>query len=117
MNWLKRLVTAVKEYFRSGRAERDMDLAVMLIEPATRIVKRIAELTANRTDDELIAVFERYAVPFAAHWLHLPKEKRGRALMDVAATELKRYAPDAADRVIDLAVQLAYTGYRAEANG
>ena len=43
-----------------------------------------------------------------------PREQRGRALLQVAAIQLKRLTPDAADPIIDLAVQLAVVQLRAE---
>jgi hypothetical protein len=47
-------------------------------------------------------------------WLALSANQRGRALLHVASTRLKRITPDSADRIIDLAVQLAVVQMRAE---
>lgn len=109
MNWFKKILT----YF-TGRAVDDVARALELSKTALPIVGFIAALTPTRVDDEIVDLFERFAVPGVDAWLALPKEQRGRALMQVAADQLKRAAPNEAAGVIDLAVQVAVVQMRAQ---
>lgn len=113
MKWIKSLSRKLFAYF-SGRASGDVASAVELTRLALPIVERIAVLTPARSDDEIVRLFRDYTIPHAETWLALPREQRGRALMQVAAVQLKRLTPEAADRIIDLAVQLAFVRFRAE---
>ena len=113
MNWIKSLSLKLFSYF-SGRASRDVAAAVDLTKMALPIIERIAAMTPTRSDDEIVRLFREYAIPHADRWLALPSEQRGRALMQVAAIQLKRLTPDPADRIIDLAVQLAFVQFRAD---
>jgi len=113
MNWIKSLYRKLFAYY-SGRASQDVSAAIDLIALALPIVERIAAFTPTRSDDEIVRLFRDYAIPQAETWLALPREQRGRALLQVAAIQLKRVTPDAADRIIDLAVQLAVVQFRAE---
>jgi hypothetical protein len=113
MKWIKSLSRKLAAYF-SGRASQDVSAAIEMIALALPIVERIAALTPTRSDDEIVRLFCEYTIPQAETWLALPREQRGRALLQVAAVQLKRLTPDAADRIIDLAVQLAVVQFRSE---
>ena len=113
MKWIKSLSRKLAAYF-SGRASQDVSAAIEMIALALPIVERIAALTPTRSDDEIVRLFREYTIPQAETWLALPREQRGRALLQVAAVQLKRLTPDAADRIIDLAVQLAVVQFRSE---
>jgi hypothetical protein len=113
MKWIKSLSRKLVAYF-SGRASQDVSAAIEMIALALPIVERIAALTPTRSDDEIVRLFCEYTIPQAETWLALPREQRGRALLQVAAVQLKRLTPDAADRIIDLAVQLAVVQFRSE---
>ncbi len=102
MKWLTSIIA-----FVAGRASSDLAVAIGLVKTALPVVRQVAALTPTRADDELIRLFDQYAVPGVEAWLSLPTAQRGRALMHVAATQLKRVVPDRIDRIIDLAVQLA----------
>lgn len=110
MKWFLKLFS----YFQ-GRAADDVARALEVSKSALPIVARIATLTPTRMDDEIIALFQHFAVPNVEAWLKLPVEERGRALMQVAAQELKRVAPGTTGRIIDLAVQFAVIQMRAGA--
>lgn len=112
MKWIKTFYLKMLSYV-SGRAAQDIATAVELTRLALPIVQRVAALTPTRSDNELVRLFQEYAVPGVHAWLQLPREQRGRALMQVAATQLKRVAPDTVDRIIDLAVQAAVVESRA----
>ena len=113
MKWIKTFYLKMMAYV-SGRAAQDIAAAVELTKLALPIVQRVAILTPTRSDDEIVRLFQDYAVPGAESWLQLPQAQRGRALMQVAATQLKRVAPDTFDRIIDLAVQAAVVQSRAD---
>lgn len=98
----------------TGRAARDITTALNLVDDAMPIVRTIAAVTPTRTDDELVKLFEQFAIPQVDAWLALPANQRGRALLHVASSRLKRITPDSADRIIDLAVQIAVVQMRAE---
>lgn len=109
MNWIHKIVN-----FFSKRGMSDIERAAHLMVVAVPIVEMVARMTPTRSDDELIDLFKSYAIPGVEAWLAVPPESRGRALMTVAATALKRITPDKIDRIIDLAVQLAVVEAKAK---
>jgi len=113
-NLFKAIVDWLVGLFRSGKAEQAFNAAVSLVPKAVPIVKEIAALTPTRSDDEIIAAFERYAVPGACQYLSLPREKRGLALLALATEILAAQVPGTPTRILNTAVQLAYTGVSAE---
>ncbi len=110
---MKKLFLRLFSYV-TGRAAQDITAAVELLKDALPIVRTIAALTPTRADDELVKLFEHFAIPQVEAWLALSANQRGRALLHVASTRLKRITPDSADRIIDLAVQIAVVQMRAE---
>lgn len=93
--------------YLSTRGMSDVEKAAKLVIIAVPIVDMVARLTPTRSDEELVALFQTYAVQGVEAWLALPTKDRGRALMTVAAAALKRLTPRTLDRIIDLAIQLA----------
>lgn len=110
---MKKLFLRLFSYV-TGRAAQDITAAVELVKDALPLVRTIAALTPTRADDELVKLFDHFAMPQVDAWLALSANQRGRALLHVASTQLKRITPDSADRIIDLAVQLAVVQMRAE---
>jgi acyl carrier protein phosphodiesterase len=110
---MKKLFLRLFSYV-TGRAAQDITAAVELVKDALPLVRTIAALTPTRADDELVKLFDHFAMPQVNAWLALSANQRGRALLHVASTQLKRITPDSADRIIDLAVQLAVVQMRAE---
>lgn len=108
------IITWIVSFFRSGKAEQALNTAAALVPKAIPIVKEIAAITPNRTDDEIAAAFERYAVPGAATYLALPRDKRGLALFQLATEALASLVPGTPTRILNTAVQLAYTTAAAE---
>lgn len=78
--------------YASGRAAQDIAAAVELTKLALPIVQRVAVLIPTRSHDKIVRLFQHYAVPGVEAWLQLPQAQRGRALMQVAATQLTRVA-------------------------
>jgi hypothetical protein len=113
MRLLKSFFSRLGSYLSSS-ASRDMAKAVDLVRIALPVVERIARMTPNRSDDELVRLFREYGVPGVDRWLLLDRQARGRALMHVATTYIKTLAPEWADRMIDLAVQAAVVEFKAK---
>lgn len=111
--WPKKLWALIRPYLPTS-VDQLANTTAALLPIALPIVRGIAELTPTRSDDEMIALFDRYALPGVNAWLALPADQRGKALLYAAAELLKRQTPDVADRIIDMAVQLAYAGWREE---
>ena len=82
---------------------------------ALPIVEMIAAMTPTRVDDELVALFKKYAVPGVEYYLSLPMEKRGIALSEVAVTELAQKFPGTPTYLLKLAVEQAVAKYKLEA--
>lgn len=112
---LKSFFTKVGNYFTSGKADADLQKVAVYIPYALPVVKEIAALTPTRADDEIVALFERYGLPEVQKYLALPAEERGGVLARVATKILAKAFPNAPERLLTSAVQLAYVGFRAEA--
>ena len=98
-------------------AMNDHTIAVLrrvddMIGLALPIVKQIAALTPTRSDDEIIALLEKFQLK-VAYWLQLPQAERGPVLLHVATTELQKRYPDAPINQLQSAVQLAVTVMKA----
>jgi hypothetical protein len=110
MNFLKNLILKVVSFFSSKKAEAALLQAVELVPKALPIVKEIAKLTPNRTDDEIVAAFEKFCVPFASTYLATPPSKRGYVLLQLASQVLAARVPGVATNILNTAIQLAVTG-------
>lgn len=103
----------VAKYFTSAQAEKTLKLACAYVERALPIIETIAAITPTRTDDELIALFKRFALPGIEAWLTVPVAERGDALREVARTVLAREVElGTPQRVLNAAIELAYLSYR-----
>lgn len=110
-----RSLSALRLYFQSGAAQRSLDRAVDLVPRALPIVEQLAKLTPTRADDELVAAAKAFGLEArAADYLALPMERRGLALLAIATDALAILAPGAPTSILNTAVQLAYTSWRAE---
>jgi len=112
MKFVKSLIQKVVAFFASGRVEAALNQAAALVPKALPIVQEIAALAPNRTDQEILAVFQKFAVPVAAQYLATPPAKRGYVLLQLASEVLAAEVPGVATHVLDTAVQLAVTGSR-----
>lgn len=114
MNVFKKIWGALASYFQSGRAEKDLKLACAYVSKALPIIETIAAFTPTRADDELIALYKRFALPGVEAWLSTPVAERGDALREVARTVLAREVePGTPQRVLNAAIELAYLSYSA----
>ena len=113
MKVVKSVIEKLVGYFRSGKAEAALNQAASLVPKALPIVQEIAALAPNRTDQEILAAFQKFAVPGAAQYLAAPTAKRGYVLLQLASEVLAAEVPGVATHVLDTAVQLAVTGAKA----
>ena len=98
-------------------AMNDHTIAVLrriddMIGIALPIVKQIAALTPTRSDDEIIALFEKFKLQVDG-WLGLAPESRGAALLHAATAELQKRYPDAPINQLQSAIQLAVSVMKA----
>ena len=108
MNWLKRFFGSIKNYLFSGEAEKRAEQVLNLVDNAMAMVRVIARMTPTRSDDELIKLYDTYAVPNVQIWLGLPPEKRGPALMEVGVSALSKAVPSVERDVVRMALQTAF---------
>ena len=110
---IKRIIQKIIGFFRSGRAEAVLTRAAELVPKALPIVEELASLIPNRTDREILAAFQKYAVPGAAQFLATPQPQRGYVLLHLATEILAGQFPSVATNILNTAVQLAVTGSKA----
>ena len=113
MNYLKNVIQKIVSFFVSGKAEAALNLAAGLVPKALPIVQELAALVPNRTDQEIAAAFEKFAIPSAAQYLAAPQAHRGYVLLDIATQVLATRFPGVATNILNTAVQLAVTGLKA----
>jgi hypothetical protein len=110
-SWISGKIVAA---FRSDSVRSALDSAVKLVPKALPIVADIAAMTPTRSDDEILALFTRFGMPYVDQYIALPVQDRGVALAKVATAQLKQIAPAYSSNIIDTAVQLAVTAYKAD---
>jgi len=113
MKFLKSVIQKIVAFFTSGKAEAALNQAAELVPKALPIVQEIAALAPNRTDQEILAVFQKFAVPGAAQYLATPVAQRGYVLLQLASQVLAAEVPGVATNILNTAVQLAVTGSKA----
>jgi hypothetical protein len=110
---MERLIEWIKRLFGSLGAA--IGLGVRMAAPYVgeiyQLVRRAAELTPTRMDDEILALCDELGVP---RLLHLPpsSEERGRVIADIIVAAAKKRWPDAPERRIRRAIELAYGALR-----
>jgi len=110
---IKRIIQKIVSFFNSGKAQSALETAAALVPKALPIVQDIAALAPNRTDQEILAAFQKYAVPGAAQLLATPPSQRGYVLLHLATQVLAGECPSIATYILNTAVQLAVTGSKA----
>ncbi len=113
MKFMKNVMQKIVAFFASGKAEAALNQAAALVPKALPIVQEIAAIAPNRTDQEILAVFQKFAVPGAAQYLAAPVASRGYVLLQLASQVLAAEVPGVATHILDTAVQLAVTGAKA----
>ena len=78
-------------------------------------VTAIAAMTPNRSDDEIAAAYQKYAVPFlAASKLADSASARGVALRDLVVVILRRNGLDQPAHILNAAVDIAVALHKVE---
>ncbi|HXS94854.1 MAG TPA: hypothetical protein VN736_09635 [Candidatus Limnocylindrales bacterium] len=113
MPLLTNLIRKIVQFFHSGQAEAALNRAAELVPKALPIVRELAILAPNRTDQEIAAAYEKYAVPMAGSILATPTSERGYVLLQLATQILAAEVPGTATYILNAAVQLAVTGSKA----
>lgn len=110
---IKSIIQKIVVFLKSGRAEAVLEKAASLIPKALPIVEDIAAMVPNKTDEEILAAFRKYAVPGAAQFLSTPLAQRGYVLLHLATEVLASEFPSVATNILNTAVQFAVTGSKA----
>src|SRR5579864_3598544 len=101
MNFLKDLMQKIVSFFTSGKAEAALNRAAELVPVALPIVEEIATLAPNRTDTEILAAYQKFAVPIATQLLSSPTEQRGYLLLHLATQVLATAVPGVATNILN----------------
>jgi hypothetical protein len=110
---MERLIEWIKRLF--GSLGAGVSLGVRMAAPYVgeiyQLVRRAAELTPTRMDDEIFALCDELGVP---RLLRLPAsgEDRGPVIADIIVAAAKKRWPNAPERRIRRAIEMAYGALR-----
>ena len=113
MKFIDNVIQKIVKFFSSGKAEAALNEAATLVPKALPIVQEIAALAPNRTDQEILAVFQKFLIPGAAQYLTTPVAQRGYVLLQLATQVLAKEVPGVPTNILNTAIQLAVTGSQA----
>jgi len=112
MSWLKRIWEWLRGLFRPEFAQRiqaGLEAAAPYLSRAYEIVSLIAALTPTRTDDEILDAARRLGI---VEFLIDPAADRGEILRHLALEALRRIFPQAPERQLNRAIEVAYGAVR-----
>ncbi len=102
-------------FFVTGKAEAAISAAVKILPEALDAVGVVARMTPTKTDDEILEVVRQYALPRAEKYVATAKVDYGLARLQLATDLLGTFLHSpVATNIMQTALQLAYTGYKAE---
>ena len=101
-------------WFSSDAAQRVAQKIAEYSKAALPVVEFIASITPTRADDEIIALFKRFALPKVEAYLALPQTDRGAALIAAAVAELQKRFPDAPMSQLRAGIELAVSISKAQ---
>jgi len=110
---MERLIESIKRLF--GSLGPGVSVGVRMAAPYVaeiyQLVRRAAQLTPTRMDDEIFALCDELGVP---RLLRLPAsgEERGRVIADIIVAAARKRWPDVPERRIRRAIELAYGALR-----
>jgi hypothetical protein len=87
----------------SDKILKGLEAAAPYYRKALEVVETIAALTPDRTDDQIVAVLKRFASPVVLG----STQDRSALLRDVAVAALRKQFPEAADRQLNRAIEVA----------
>lgn len=114
MNFVKSFLSRIVGIFKSGKAEKAFNAVADLVPRAQPIVETIAALTPTKADDEIVAAYNRFGVPLLKQIDTTPAEDRGYLLLGLATQVLSKRYPGVATNILQSAIQLAVTAYKAK---
>lgn len=98
-----------------GGAEKALDAVAEHLPKALAIVKLVDSLAPNKTTNEIVHVVEQYGLPSAAKYVTAAQYDKGAAMFQLASDLLEATLPAGQKTsIINAAIQLAYTSYKAE---
>lgn len=119
---MSRFFSAVRRFFAnifSPAGQQKITIALgqaeALVQEVLPVVELISSLTPNKTDDEIVAVVKKYAVPVTVPVGPMTDADKGSLLLQTAVTAATQDVAAAVglpSSVITLAVQTAYTVLR-----
>jgi hypothetical protein len=108
---VKRVLEAITNLFArlfsrdfAAKLQRGIEAAAPYLAVAYSIVETAARLTPTRADDEILALAQELGVPA----LFDASEDKGIAIGRIVFRALKKRYPEAADRVLNRAIEIAY---------
>lgn len=117
MEWFKKLFNNVKSFFTKLFGNNASEFIVLLeqvsplVNRALPVVRQIALLTPNKTDDAIVKAYDSLGFP----GLFTPGSDKSVALRDLAKKVIIATNPDpVSDYLANTAVELAYAKYKQE---
>lgn len=117
MNWFNNIWSLVRNFFSKlfGSGADDfmalIEALAPLVNKAYPVVKKIAQLTPNKTDDVILAAYEELGFK----GVFVPGTDKSLALRDLAKKLLIASNPDPiSDYLANTAIELAYAKYKQE---
>lgn len=118
MNFLKNLFSSVNGFFQklftpetAAGFIKLLELVSPYVNAAYPVVKKVAELTPTKLDDQIIAAYEN----FNMRDLFDPNKSKELALRDLVKEVLKRQLTQPAqDSMLNTAIELAYSKLKME---
>lgn len=117
MNWFNNILSLVKNFFSKlfGSGADDFMALIEALAPqvnkAYPVVKKIAQLTPNKTDDAILAAYEELGFK----GVFVSGADKSLALRDLAKKLLSAANPDpVSDYIANTAIELAYAKYKQE---
>lgn len=108
--FLKSIITLFSRIFSRdfwAKLVTAVEVTAPYLEIVYDVVKTAANLTPNRTDDELVRLAETLGVPVV--W---QSQDKGQAIREIVYRAVKSRLPDLPDRVIYRAIELTYGALR-----
>lgn len=112
MRKIKVLFNKLMNLFADQTYQKVIDLLVFLtplVNEAYPVVKKIAELTPNKVDDQILAAYEHFGVKDVFD----PNIDKNEALRNLARIVLKKQTKEPIkDYVANAAIEIAYTQFK-----
>ena len=104
-DWIGSLFHKLHDIFAGDKARAAFDRVLSISQLALPIVKEIAAITPNRTDDEIVAAYEKYGVP-------LLKGSPADLLRWLVAHVLRQQGEDAPNNEVNAGIELAVVAHK-----